>query len=62
MTHKEAPGMAATLPMFEDIGALHDALKISAEYDTAEKRTCCEKNNCLIKNDVENLVKRETES
>ena len=33
LTYKEASGMAATLSMLEDIGALHAALKISAEND-----------------------------
>ena len=33
LTYKEASGMAATLSMLEDIGALHAALKISTEND-----------------------------
>jgi len=33
LTYKEASGMAATLSMLEDIGALHAALTISAEND-----------------------------
>ena len=33
LTYKESSGMAATLSMLDDIGALHAALKISTEND-----------------------------